>query len=311
MQSRSLSRRIPRYRLSPILFALLAPAAPASAQQGVPTLPAVVSHAEGAKAKIKGVIVEREGQILVVREGDMLRRVLLTESTQIFTPAAFMKHDRIDRGAETLLPGLMLTAEGRGGPDGTLVASKIKFSSTSLRTAQQIKGGQEALGGRVAANSDSIEVAKQRARDSLARVDRRVSTVDGRVSKLDDYEEKISSIVNFETGSAQLSDEAKRLLDEVASKSAQLKGYTFEVTGYADTTGTAAGNRELSERRAESVVAYLTEVHQVPLRRILNPTGHGTAQAVASNATRDGRAMNRRAEVRVLVNRGIANGSPR
>jgi OOP family OmpA-OmpF porin len=56
------------------------------------------------------------------------------------------------------------------------------------------------------------------------------------------------------------------------------------------------------------VVRYLTEQKDVPMRRVVNPTGYGSTDAVASNATPDGRAMNRRATVRVLVNKGIANG---
>ena len=304
MQAHSSEQRAWRLRLLLALLVLAASAMSALAQDVV-TLPPVRVHADGAKAKIKGIVVDREGYVLRVRQGDhAVHRVVITPSTQIFTPAGFMKHDRIDRGIETLLPGLMLTVEGRGGPDGSVVASAIKFSSTSMRTAQQIKVGQEVLGGRVGANTDSIEVTKLRMRDSLIRVGNRISS-------LDDYEEKLGATVNFALGSAELSIEARRLLDGLAAGTAQLKGYTIEVTGYADTTGTAPANRELSARRAESVVAYLTEVHDVPLRRILNPTGHGTAQAIASNATPDGRAMNRRAEIRVLVNRGLANGARR
>lgn len=310
INSRSLHARW--QRLAPALLALLALAAPAPAQVYVPTLPPVKVHAEREKVKIKGIIVDRNGDLLRVRQGDQaLHHVVITESTQIYTPAGFLKHDRIDRSAETLLPGLMLTVRGRGGPNGTVVADALTFSSTSMRTAQQIKVGQETLKGDVAANSDSIAVAKARARDSLIRVGERISTVNERVSKLDDFEEKLATTVNFETGSAELSVEGKRLLDQVVDKAETLKGYTIEVTGYADTTGTAPGNRDLSVRRAESVVTYLVEERRVPIRRILNPTGFGTADAVASNATPDGRAMNRRAEIRVLVNRGLANGSPR
>jgi OmpA-OmpF porin, OOP family len=304
MQAHSSARPGWRSRLSRVLFTLVAFATPALAQD-VTTLPTVKVHADGAKAKIKGIIVDRDGDILRVRQGDQaLHRVAITGSTQIYTPAGFMKHDRIDRDMGTLLPGLMLTVHGRGGPNGTLVAHTITFSSTSMRTAQQIKVGQEVLKGRVAANTDSIDVAKLRARDSLIRVGQRISN-------LDVYEEKLAATVNFATGSAELSNEAKALLDGLVSGTTRLKGYTIEVTGYADTTGNATANRVLSAQRAESVVAYLTEVRDVPLRRVLNPTGHGTAQAVASNTTPDGRAMNRRAEIRVLVNRGLANGASR
>jgi outer membrane protein OmpA-like peptidoglycan-associated protein len=61
----------------------------------------------------------------------------------------------------------------------------------------------------------------------------------------------------------------------------------------------------LSRRRAEAVVAYLEEVNGVPLRRVLTPTGMGTSQPVADNSTAEGRALNRRVEVKILVNRAL------
>ena len=304
MQSHVFAVRRLRGHLVRVLVAGVTVGPPAVAQAPQP-LPPVVVYASGEEAKFTGIIIDRNGDEMRVREGDhALRLVRLTDGTKISTPSGPLKLDRIRRDTSTLIPGLMLTIEGHGGPDGTLIAEKIKFSSRSMRTAQQINVGQEALRGRVAANTDSIERAKERARDSLARVNKRISN-------LDDYDERLSTVVNFETGSAILGQGAKLVLDDLVKRSAALKGYVIEVTGYADTTGPEPYNRELSARRAESVVAYLTEVHKVPLRRILNPTGHGTAQATATNSTEIGRAMNRRARVRVLVNRTLGNGQPR
>ena len=74
-----------------------------------------------------------------------------------------------------------------------------------------------------------------------------------------------------------------------------------EVAGFTDTTGNAAKNEELSEKRADSVVRYLQQ-GDVPLRRILAPAGLGESHSVADNKTTQGRKLNRRVEVRVLVN---------
>ena len=62
-------------------------------------------------------------------------------------------------------------------------------------------------------------------------------------------------------------------------------------------------NLDLSERRAEAVVDYLVRDKGIPIRRVLNPTGFGEERPVASNDTRAGRAMNRHADVKVIVNR--------
>src|SRR5205814_9256632 len=86
-----------------------------------------------------------------------------------------------------------------------------------------------------------------------------------------------------------------------------VNGYHIEVSGYAYESLDNNGNRQLSQQRAESVVRYLVENHNIPLRRILTPFGYGAMNPLADNTTREGRTENRRAEVRVLVNRGLSS----
>src|ERR671926_510763 len=88
------------------------------------------------------------------------------------------------------------------------------------------------------------------------------------------------------------------------------KGYVLEVSGYADSRGSVNLNRQLSQRRADAVIRYLVENHNIPLRRIVTPYGYGESNAVADNATREGREQNRRVEVKVLVSRGLIQGAP-
>jgi OmpA-OmpF porin, OOP family len=293
-----------RSHLTPLVLATLGFALPASAQEPTPQpLPPMVVHADGEKAKFSGIVVDRKGDTVRLREGDVATHtILLTDETRISTPSGLFKMDRKKRDASNIMPGLMMQVEGRGGPDGMLVAKEVHFSSRSMKVAQQINVGSEVLRGQVAANTDSIERVKTRLADSI-------SHVNARVTNLDNYEEKISTVVNFPTNASALTDGAKGVLDDMVNRASGWKGYLIEVKGYADTTGTEPHNLQLSTMRAVAVVRYLTEQKDIPLRRLLNPTGFGSAQAIASNATPDGRAMNRRATVRVLVNKGVANNN--
>jgi OmpA-OmpF porin, OOP family len=127
------------------------------------------------------------------------------------------------------------------------------------------------------------------------------------VNSLDDYAEKAKATVYFKYASARLTDDARKDLDDLIQKTKDLKGYMVEVAGYTDTTGNADKNEELSERRADAVVRYLQQ-NDVPLRRILAPAGLGDSHSVADNKSVDGRKLNRRVEVTVLVN-NVVGGS--
>src|SRR5829696_8162595 len=111
-----------------------------------------------------------------------------------------------------------------------------------------------------------------------------------------------------ETRVGEVEQNAQRMsgqLDELAAVSNAAAGGAVAAQETADRNV----NRRLSEQRAESVVRYLVENHNVPLRRILTPFGYGAMNPLNENKSRDERAENRRAEVRVLVNRGLT-GTP-
>jgi outer membrane protein OmpA-like peptidoglycan-associated protein len=84
----------------------------------------------------------------------------------------------------------------------------------------------------------------------------------------------------------------------------------LEVSGYADSRGSINLNRALSQRRADAVIRYLVESHNIPLRRIVTPFGYGEMNPVAENTTREGREQNRRVEIKLLVNKGLTAPTP-
>ena len=95
-------------------------------------------------------------------------------------------------------------------------------------------------------------------------------------------------------------------LKQLAETAKTFTGYIVEVTGFADSTGDAAMNTKLSEARAKAVVTFLMQQGGVPVRHIIAPGAMGEYGATAPNETKAGRAENRRVEVKVLVNKGIA-----
>ena len=132
-----------------------------------------------------------------------------------------------------------------------------------------------------------------------------VNATNARITAMDDYVVQSTATVNFRVNSAVLSPEARTQLDEVANAASTMKGYVIEVQGFASSDGNTQANRTLSERRAKAVIDYLVMTHNVPLRRIGQSFGFGETQAIADNATREGREQNRRVEVKLLVSRGL------
>ncbi len=116
----------------------------------------------------------------------------------------------------------------------------------------------------------------------------------------------------FATGSSVLGPKGRAEIDRAAAwvKTQNTKGWVVAVVGFADTTGDTAANRRLSERRANAVIGYLVIKHNLPLQRLVQPFGYGELKPVAENLTAEGRAKNRRVEIRLLVNKGIANINP-
>ncbi|PXX67797.1 Outer membrane protein OmpA [Pseudomonas sp. LAMO17WK12:I10] len=105
--------------------------------------------------------------------------------------------------------------------------------------------------------------------------------------------------VHFEFDSARLTAADKAKLDTIATRlkqeapSAQLR-----VTGYTDSVGSDTYNQRLSEKRARSVTEYLISAG-VPRSSFVSVVGAGESQPVADNKTADGRAMNRRTEIKI------------
>ena len=101
--------------------------------------------------------------------------------------------------------------------------------------------------------------------------------------------------ITFDTNQADISSRFYPTLDQVAQTLSSYPQTYVDVVGFTDSTGSDALNQGLSERRAQSVAAYL-QSHGVVQQRI-TVTGMGKRNPIATNATPDGRAKNRRVQI--------------
>jgi len=297
-------------------FALAAPALaqdPSNAplpEQARPSIPArpTVRWAPGQEGKVKGAIMTREGDEMLVRQqsSNDISSVTITDGTKISSPSGLFNIDRKKQDVSLLAPGLFVEIHGIGGDHGNLVATRISFHKSAVKVQNSIAAGEVDLREKQAetaaqtqANLNAINAATMRARDSIA-------AFTSRIANLDNYVVKMEGTVYFASGSFELTDEAKRVLDDLVMRGQGLKGFVVEVAGFTDNVGSVALNQELSARRVNSVVAYVADKYNVPLRRFINPTGLGETQPAGDNNSVEGRALNRRVEVKVLLNKGIA-----
>jgi outer membrane protein OmpA-like peptidoglycan-associated protein len=238
-----------------------------------------------------------------------------------------------------IMRGLRLQAQGTGDANGNLVAEWVRFDEQDLRSAQaleqtdelaeenkariaaaeeearQAKANAERMAGQIAENTALANAAAAKAEAAQKQADaayKAAALANNRINGLDDYETIRTVSVLFKVNSSIVDATGRQAIDDAAAWAKEEKakgnanGWLVEVVGFADTTGNTAKNRALSERRSKAVIQYLVGVHGLDLRRLVQPFGFGESKPVADNKTAAGRAKNRRAEIRILQNKGIA-----
>jgi len=127
-----------------------------------------------------------------------------------------------------------------------------------------------------------------------------VASLAGTVENLDNYKPVAESSVHFGFNKADLTSKAKDALDQLGGQITTTKHYIVEVEGSTDSTGDADYNYQLSKRRADAVIQYLSDKYQIPAHKVFL-IGLGKDKPVEKNATSEGRAKNRRVDVRLMT----------
>ena len=288
---------------------------------------------DGKKATVNGTIISRDGDLVKVadKEDGSTVAVRVTDTTKIERKKGLLDHT--DMNVAALVPGLTIKAEGVRNAEGQLDAKKIKFNpdvfAVTVAQQQQIMDNKAAVG-RAQTTADlgldNAATAQSSANKAQSTADQGVATaqaagtaaaantvavqaVNKRVSDLGDYVPVDQTGVYFADGSYRLTDAGRAALDRLISANSNINGYVIEIAGYTSSTGSARFNQRLSEERAAVVAQYLRENAAVPLWRIVVPAGYGETHPVADNSDAKGRALNRRVEVKVLVNKGVQEGA--
>ena len=109
---------------------------------------------------------------------------------------------------------------------------------------------------------------------------------------------RLPATFTFDVGRADIKVQAMSTLTEIALTLKQFNQSFVDVLGHTDSTGTAAGNQALSQRRAQAVATHL-KAHGVALARLAT-RGYGATEPIADNTTDAGRSLNRRVEIKLV-----------
>jgi outer membrane protein OmpA-like peptidoglycan-associated protein len=279
--------------------------------------------------EVKGMITSRTGETLIVKTADGNKTVVLTDDTKTKDDRGIFGLDQ-QMSSVVLIPGLKVDVDGTSDEQGRFIAKTITVDGDDLETAEMVQSGLHPTAEQVAANvqrleshsgqleSHQVQLAAQKEnigtnQQNIAgnkqQIEANIQNIEENTKRfmaLSEFDLKGQATVNFGVGSSKISAADQEELKKLAQAAIGNTGYLVEVMGYTDATGSPAMNTKLSEERAKAVVTFLIQQGGVPMRHIVAPGAMGEYGAAAPNETKAGRAENRRVEVKVLVNKGIA-----
>jgi len=282
--------------------------------------------AAGEKTKVEGMIYSRSGETFVVKTAEAEVTCVLTDDTYTKDNVGLFGLEDKKISTAALIPGLKVSVDGVTDDQGRITAKTITVDGDDLESSQMIQAGLHPTAeqvatnvqhiaqnrGGIASNKQNIETNQQNIAANQQKIAANLSSIEehtARFMALTDFDVKDQATVKFKVGSSKISPKVQAALTALAKNAAGQKGYIVEVIGYADSTGDAAMNTTLSEARAKAVVTHLVQRGGVPIRHIVAPGAMGEYGNAAPNETKAGRAENRRVDVKVLVNKGLAGGN--
>ncbi|MEB3864016.1 OmpA family protein [Acinetobacter sp. IK31] len=188
----------------------------------------------------------------------------------------------------------------KGVPNASLewVGDKITLKAGDAATLEALTAKVKALVPHTEVVGAAPATAEQSVSNSLTASQTALGSIDPNNVDVNALVKALNlQIINFASGSSDIPADNKAILDQAATLLNKVSGVKLNVGGHTDSTGNAAANKALSQRRAQAVVDYLTSKGVDASKLVAQ--GHGSDQPVAENTTDEGRFKNRRIEFSV------------
>ena len=274
-------------------------------------------------AQLQGVINGRSSATMSLQTDNGNVTVILTDYTQVEDVQGIFHARKKQMGLTVLEPGLQVQVQGNYNAQNQFVANTVKFNGKDLQTATDIQAGVTPVEQQTQAQKQELAQQQAQLQEQQAQLHQEqqeqavqaakiaankaaIAAVNKRFGELADYNIWDEVTVYFANGQVIVDPQYTPKLLALCQKAKTVNGYVIQVKGYASAVGSAALNQKLSQERAANVVDFLEQQAGIPLTNVLAPGAMGTSRQVASDATVEGQAENRRVVVRVLQNKGIA-----
>ena len=212
--------------------------------------------AAGEKAKVKGTIISRTGETLIVSGPDGKTTVVLTDDTRTKDDKGLFGLDKQGMSNAVLIPGLKLKVDGTSDHQGRVVAKTITVDGDDLEAAEMIQSGLHPTAQQVAANvqaleahggqleshqaqlagqKQNIETNQQNIAGNKQQIGENIKDIEEntqRFTALADYDVKGQATVKFKVGSTKISSADEEQLKQLAQTAEGIKGYIVDVQIY-------------------------------------------------------------------------------
>jgi OmpA-OmpF porin, OOP family len=230
------------------------------------SLVAISGFAAAEVTKIKGLITAVDGNTITLKDTNNQVQTITVSSATAIRSTKGMTGALYDTVQQSaLMPGLPISAEVDNG-----AATKVSFKAEDFKVAQQVQAGTET-----------------------------------RMNEFGTYDLLATADVLFASGSTVISSQGMSDLTAFATKAKATKDYMVIVQGFTDSTGNAADNQVLSDKRAAAVTNYLAQKSGLQPGRIKAPDGLG----IAADAGTGSNANARKVTVKLVVDKGVAAGN--